>query len=68
MMWSKLFQFFKQQAGQGDYLVFAPEILHPGINYARLFPDPNGTLVEETDRWQQTLLYCDLIQHFFNSV
>ena len=45
------------QAQPGDYLCFAPELLGPEISYARLIPNAKGEMVEESDRWQQALVY-----------
>lgn len=36
--------------------IFAPELLAPSIYYARTFPGPNGHPVEESDRWEQSLI------------
>jgi hypothetical protein len=66
-MWSGVFAAFKRQAGPGDVLPFAPELLHAGINYARRVPGPDGDLREEGDRWQQALLYVELAQRWFDA-
>jgi hypothetical protein len=52
-MWTAAMRGFLADAGPGDYLVFAPELLHPQIFYARTF---DGR--EECDRWEQALLYA----------
>lgn len=65
-MWTRAMVGFLRHAGPGDVLVFAPELLQSGNNYARTFPGPDGTLREESDRWQQALLYCDLARHCFD--
>jgi hypothetical protein len=36
--------------------IFTPELLAPGIYYARTFRDAAGVEREESDRWQQSLL------------
>lgn len=64
-MWRRSMTGFKNNAGPGDVLVFAPEILRPTINYARVFPDANGELKEESDRYQQALLYMDIARACF---
>ena len=61
-MWTRSMAGFKASAGPGDYLIYAPELLHPEINYARLIPDGKGGLVEESDRWQEALRYRDIAQ------
>ena len=62
-MWTRAFRGFKQAAGPGDWLAFAPELLKPEINYARTFSGPDGKPREEGDRWQQALLYLELANH-----
>ena len=66
-MWTHAFRAFKQDAQPGDWLGFAPELLKPSINYARLFPDGNGGWREECDRWQQALLYRELALQLFEA-
>ncbi|NQU40361.1 MAG: hypothetical protein HQ523_10450 [Lentisphaerae bacterium] len=58
-MWTRSMRAFIGQAGPGCILPFAPEILQSDINYARQFK-VNGELREESDRWQQALLYLDI--------
>lgn len=65
-MWTRCFAGFLRDAQRGDLIVFAPELLPPGISYARQFPDADGNLVEEGDRWQQALLYCRIARHCFD--
>ena len=48
---------FLRTAGRGDVLIFAPEILARTYYYARTFPDAEGNLVEESDRYSQALIY-----------
>lgn len=64
-MWTRSMTGFLRNAGPGDYLPFAPELLPASNFYARLMPDANHNLVEESDRWQQALLYTELAQHCF---
>ncbi|MBK1877421.1 hypothetical protein [Pelagicoccus mobilis] len=61
-MWRRSMTGFRANAPAGSVLVFAPELLASHIFYARVFPDPNGNLQEETDRYQQALLYRQLAQ------
>ena len=39
---------------------FAPELLPAEVGYARLVPGPDGSLVEEGDRWAQAKVLADL--------
>jgi hypothetical protein len=48
---------FLANAEAGALLVFAPELLTSKFYYARGFPDENGVLREESDRYAQALLY-----------
>ena len=57
--WTRSMHAFRAQATPGCILPFAPEILPGTINYAREFM-VNGELREESDRWQQALLYFDI--------
>jgi hypothetical protein len=56
-MWTRAMRGFIHNAGCGDVLVFAPEILPPTYYYARVFRDPAGRFCEESDRYSQALLY-----------
>ena len=56
-MWTRAMRGFLANPGRGNILIFAPEILAPTYYYARLFRDPAGRFVEESDRYQQALLY-----------
>jgi hypothetical protein len=57
-MWTRSFVGFLQSAHPGDYICFTPELLGPKIYYARTFPSASGEMVEESDRWQQALVYA----------
>jgi len=59
-LWTRAMVGFLKSALSGDVLIFAPELL-PGTHYyARLFPNASGQMVEESDRYEQALLYKDL--------
>ncbi|MDZ4789181.1 MAG: hypothetical protein SH807_09600 [Blastochloris sp.] len=58
--WTQSFVGFLKTARHGDYFCFAPELLAPGINYARTFRNTDGIICEEGDRWQQVLLYWQI--------
>lgn len=64
-LWTRAMLGFLQAAVAGDYLIFAPELLSGTHYYARLFPDAQGRLVEETDRYQQALLYQQIARDCF---
>ncbi|MCW5238892.1 hypothetical protein [Verminephrobacter eiseniae] len=67
-LWSHAIRGFVQHAGAGDVLVFAPELLSGAYYYARCWPDTQGRLVEESDRYAQALIYKDLIRALFAQV
>ena len=56
-MWVAAMSGFLASAGPGDVLIFAPELLSGDYYYARQFRCPDGSWREETDRYQQALLY-----------
>lgn len=64
-LWTRSMSGFLRFAGPGDVLIFAPELLAGTHYYARLFPDAEGHLQEETDRYSQALLYARLARSCF---
>lgn len=66
-LWTHAMRGFRQNAGPGDVLVFAPELLAGTHYYARKFPDASGHPTEETDRYAQALLYRDLARECWQS-
>ena len=60
-LWTRAMAGFAKSAAAGDVLIFAPELLPPKIWYARTFPGPDGEPREESDRWQQAKILCELI-------
>ncbi len=56
-MWTKSFVGFLKTAQPGDYICFTIELLNAAIFYARTIDNQ-----EECDRWQQALLYKEIIQ------
>jgi hypothetical protein len=64
-MWTRSMAGFLGSAQPGDYLVLAPEILAPFIYYGRKFPDSDGTLREESDRYAQALVYARVARECF---
>jgi hypothetical protein len=71
-IWTATFSGFLASAKPTDSICFTPELLHPEIYYARVFPNAAGKLVEESDRWEQSLLlvriaedcFADALAHF----
>ena len=66
-MWIQACKGFLSAARPGDYLCFTPELLAPGIYYAREFVRPDGTVYEESDRWDQSLVLDRIAQECFNA-
>jgi hypothetical protein len=64
-LWVASMRGFLDSAAPGDYLTFSPELLAPGIFYARLVRDPQGNLHEESDRWHQSLVLCRIARECF---
>ncbi len=64
-MWTLAMRGFLQNAGPGDFLIFAPELLSGTYYYARMFPGPDGQMVEETDRYEQALIYKEIARACF---
>jgi hypothetical protein len=72
-MWPRSFSGFLRHAGKQERIYFASELLpnwavfnsrHVEINYARMKQGPNGP-IEETDRWSEALLLCEMAQAAF---
>ena len=63
-IWARAMRGFRNYAGPGDVLVFAPELLGGAHYYARLFPGSDG-VVEESDRYAQALLYAKIARCLF---
>lgn len=64
-MWTRSLVGFLATAKPGDYVVFAPELLHPEINYARTFVNAQGERVEESDRWLEAIVYAQIARECF---
>ena len=59
-MWTRSFIGFLKTAKPGDYICFTIELLKADIFYARILDTKSNE--EEGDRWQQALLYKELIR------
>lgn len=66
-MWTAACAGFLAAAAPGDYLCFTPELLAPGIYYAREFPVPGGGIREESDRWEQSLVLRRIARECFDA-
>jgi len=66
-LWTRAMAGFKSHAGPGDVLIFAPELLRPDIYYARVIPGSKGRLIEESDRYEQAMLYSQIARDCFES-
>jgi hypothetical protein len=64
-LWIASMRGFLQSAVPGAYLTFCPELLAPGIYYARLVRDAEGKMHEEGDRWEQSLALCRIARECF---
>src|SRR3984957_815991 len=64
-MWIRAIAGFLRNAGKGDVLIFAPELLSGTYYYARKFSDASGQLEEECDRYDQAILLKDLARTCF---
>jgi hypothetical protein len=61
MLWTRCFEaYLRDPAPQQRFITFAAELLAPGIYYARILDG-----VEESDRWQQSLLLSRIARECF---
>ncbi len=66
-LWTAAFRHFLRLAQADDAIYFAPELLAPDIYYARTFPDRDGVAVEESDRWEQSLVLKKMAEECFRN-
>jgi hypothetical protein len=64
-LWTAAFRHFLQVAQANDAIYFVPELLGPDIYYARTFPRTDGVAVEESDRWEQSVLLMRMAEECF---
>ncbi len=64
-IWTRAMRGFLRHAAPGDILIFAPELLAGTHYYARLVPNSNGQIVEESDRYAQALIYKAIARDCF---
>jgi hypothetical protein len=64
-LWTRSFAGFLRTAKPGDWIAFAPELLHPSINYAPTARCPNGAYDESSDRWREALDLLTLADECF---
>ncbi|MFI1745628.1 hypothetical protein [Thalassobellus sediminis] len=65
-MWKRSFLGFLNSAKPGDYICFTVELLKADIFYARTILTGEGEQ-EEGDRWQQALLYKEIVQECWDN-
>jgi len=61
-LWTASFEGFLRSAPQGEAIRFAPELLAPGIYYARTFGRR-----EESDRWQQAQVLTRIARECYDA-
>lgn len=61
-MWRRSISGFLKNAPKGSVLIFAPELLRAHYFYAKLSETSDGSLSEESDRYQQALLHKEIFQ------
>ncbi len=66
-LWTEAFRGFLNNAALGDYILFVPELLSPRIYYGRLLRSEEGELIEESDRWNQSLVLCRVASECFSA-
>lgn len=64
-LWTAAFRRFLLRSKPDEAIYFAPELLAPDIFYARTFPDRDGKQVEESDRWEQSLVLTAIAEECF---
>jgi hypothetical protein len=64
-LWTRAFAGFLRTAAPEERLVFCPEILSEEHYYARVFPDADGVMHEESDRYAEALAYCRIARECF---
>jgi hypothetical protein len=64
-MWTLAFRGFLKSAQPGDYIGFSPELLGPEFCYQRMIRSATGTLIEDGNRWKQTILLTNIAKDCF---
>jgi hypothetical protein len=62
---TRVFTTFRRVMPPDSVLPVAPELLPAANGYAREIPGPDGTLREESDRWQQALVLTHLARRWW---
>ncbi|MEI8196112.1 MAG: hypothetical protein WCI73_09405 [Phycisphaerae bacterium] len=62
-LWETVLRAWCKHARSGDLFPFTPELGPPSSGYSITYTTPDGRLTEISDRWQQTLVLCNLGQH-----
>jgi hypothetical protein len=67
-LWTAAFRHFLRSASPESSIYFAPELLAADIYYARTFPGCDGAMIEESDRWEQSLMLKRMAEDCFGSI
>ena len=63
--WRRGMEHWLREAGRGDVLIFAPELGPPSSNYSLTYRDADGTVIEISDRWEQSLVLKRMAEEAF---
>jgi hypothetical protein len=63
--WRRGMEHWLRGAGRGDVLIFAPELGPPSSGYSLTYRGSEGTLVEISDRWEQSLVLKRMAEQAF---
>lgn len=66
-MWEQAMAEWLKRAKPGDILPFAPELGPPSSGYSITYKDEKGTVIEISDRWQQTVLIKRMAETCFKA-
>ena len=64
-LWTRSMRGWRSRAKAGDVFIFTPELGPPSSGYSITVRDLSGKSFEVCDRWQQSLLLCDLAREAF---
>jgi hypothetical protein len=64
-MWIASLQGFLRSAVPGDYFAVHPELLPARVHYPKMVREPDGTMREESDRWNEAAYLIDVARQCF---
>lgn len=67
-MWKRCMQGYLDSGEHVKALPFAPELLQVSNRYAREFPQADGSLREESDRWLEAIELCSIARGVWREV